>query len=245
MRRRPLILTVLALALLAAALLAGLYALLRAEPEFYRAALAEDGALSPGSSEVFTKFADLQTNMLTSQGDWSASFTAPELNAFVREQLEEDSGLIRQLLPPGVKAPRVAIEGDRLFIGARVQVAPAGLASDATTAVLSLELRPWVVPGQPNLVAIELCGLRAGRVPVGLQRYLDQFSDAARGANIDVTWYRHEGNPVALMRFYADLPQPPTLIRRFGVQEGTVTLAGSAPPLPGAPAAGQPALGGP
>ena len=231
MRRRSLLLTV--LILLAAACLAagGLYLLLRREPAFYAAALREDNRpLPPGTeSEVLTRLSDLQNNLSSGKAEWGAAFSAGDLNAILRDQLEE-GGLANDVLPAGVSAPRVAIVGDRLLIGARVQLAPKGIASEWTTTVVHIELRPWVVKSEQNVVAVEVCGLYAGGLPISSQRYLDRFSDAARGANVNVSWYRLEGNPVALMRLYADLPRPPAVVRAVGVAEGQLTVAGTGGP---------------
>ena len=51
-------------------------------------------------------------------------------------------------------------------------------------------------------------GLRAGQLPITSQSILDSIAEAARGSNIEVTWYRNGSNPVGLFRLYADQPRP-------------------------------------
>ena len=79
---------------------------------------------------------------------------------------------------------------------------------------------------QTNVVAVELCDLRAGGLPFGSQSILDWIAEAARDSNVEVTWYRHKSNPVGLFRFYANQPQPPTQILTLEVKDGTFTIAG-------------------
>ena len=226
MRRRSIALTALIL-LTAATLAAGaLYAFLRQEPDFYAEAIRAGNAPAGTESEVLTRLVDLQNNLRNGAEKWGASFTADELNAILRDQLEE-GGLANDALPEHVQAPRVAIRNDRILIGVRMQVAPEFLASDRTTTVVHIELRPWVVKSEQNVVAVEVCGLWAGGVPISSQRYLDRFSDAARGANVNVNWYRLNGNPVALMRLYADLPRPPAVVRSVSVADGKLNVSGT------------------
>ncbi len=225
-RRRRVLLPLFILFAATVAVVAGLYAAARREPDFYTAAVREGNDPSPGSSELLTRFNELQNDIQTGNPKWGKSFTAAELNAFLRDQLDE-GGLLAEILPTGVQTPRVAIDGDRLKIGARLQVAPAeGLASDATTTVISLELKMWAVRPEPNTVAVEVVGVKAGGLPVGSQRYLDRFAEACRRANIEVTWYRADGNPVALMKFYADQARPPAVVRSVTIGDGKLTVTG-------------------
>ena len=226
MRRRNLILTGVILLAAAAAVAGGLYALARREPAFYTAAVADDNAPLGSASEQLTRFSDLQNAIRTGQPEWGATFTAADLNAILKDQLDA-GGLFAQLLPAGVKSPRVALAGDRLKVGARMQASPvADWAGDATTVVVHVELKFWVVRPEPNTVAVEVVGVWAGGLPVGSQRYLDEAAESARKRNIDVTWYRTGGNPVALLKFYADQPRPPAVVKTMQVADGALTIAG-------------------
>ena len=48
----------------------------------------------------------------------------------------------------------------------------------------------------------------AGLVPFTAQWLLERISEVARNNDIEVNWYRHEGYPVALIRFQADQARP-------------------------------------
>jgi hypothetical protein len=114
----------------------------------------------------------------------------------------------------------VAIEGDRLKLGARY-------GKGFWTTVVWIDLRVWLVADEMNLMAVEVCDLRAGELGVGAQSILDAIGDAARASNIDVTWYRYNGNPVGLFRFFPDQPRPASQVMTLEVRSGKIVIAGS------------------
>jgi len=198
--------------------------LLKQTPEFYRVAPTVDSEATLGS-DVLTRFGDLRNDIL-SQPDWGSSFTAEELNAFLRDHMDDREGLAGLLLG-GMKSPRVAIEGDRLKFAARVHWGD----SETFSTILSVELKVWLVSREVNTLAVELVGAWAGGLPItslpfGPQTQLDSITENARQSNIAVTWYRHDGNLVGLFRFYADQPQPLVQIRTTKISEGRLTIAG-------------------
>jgi hypothetical protein len=221
-RRRNTILAVLLLIISAAAVGGGLVALLKTPPTFYGScgpSLEADALVGP---VVMTKFADLK-NAIRSRPEWSDSFTAEELNAFFRDSLGS-GGSLAAFLPEGVTEPRVQIDGDRIRLGVRY-------GEGFWSSILSVELRAWLVKPQPeaadiNTVALEIVGIWAGRIPVGTQTVLETVTESARDSNIAVSWYRYQGHPVGVFRFYADQPIPPTQIRRLQIADGKVSIAG-------------------
>ena len=92
--------------------------------------------------------------------------------------------------------------------------------------VVRLDLNLWLVVREPNVVAIELLGVHAGALPISIQSMLEELADSAQQANIEVTWYRHEGHPVALLHFQADREHPRYLLQRLELQDGRLVLAG-------------------
>lgn len=198
--------------------------LLKQTPDFYSAAMPADGDAHLGS-DVLTRFGDLRNDIL-SQPEWGSSFTADELNAFLRDHLDDKEGLAGLLLN-GLKSPRVAIDGDRLKIAARYQWGD----SETWSTILSVELRVWLVSRELNTLAVELIGAWAGHLPItalpfGPQSRLDAITETARQSNINASWYRHNGNLVGLFRFYADHPQPVVQIRTAKISDGRLTIAG-------------------
>ena len=225
--RRSVVLAVLLVVASAAVVLTVLGVLLKRNPDFYDAALDAD----PGdrdavvAAEIVTRFGDLQ-NDIRSKPEWGATFTADELNALFRESLCPGGGWVK-LLPDQFHAPRVAVEGDTVRLAVRYGD---GLGST----VVSVDLRAWLVHNETNTVALELCGMSAGALPLGVQSLLDWITEAARQRNINVTWYRLNGHPVGLFRFYADQARPTTQIRRLKVEDSRIIVAGRSLPDPAA-----------
>lgn len=217
--RRSVVLTVLLIVSSATVVLTVLGVLVKREPDFYEAALEAD----PGdhdavvAAEIVTRFGDLQ-NDIRSKPEWGATFNADELNSLFRESLCPGGGWVK-LLPEHFHAPRVAIEGDKIRLAVRY-------GDGFGSTVVSIDLRAWLVHNETNTVALELCGMSAGALPLGVQSLLDWISEAARQRNINVTWYRHDGHPVGLFRFYADQARPTTQIRRLKVEDSRIIIAG-------------------
>jgi hypothetical protein len=93
----------------------------------------------------------------------------------------------------------------------------------------------WLAGTEPNVVAVEIQGFRAGAVPISAQSLLERVSEAAP-QNLEVSWYRYNGHPVALLRFQADRKRPTMQLRHLEVQQGKVVIAGG--PLDPSPARG-------
>jgi hypothetical protein len=195
-----------------------LAALLKHEPAFYTDQTDDAASNDPEVGvRVLTRFGDLK-NDIRSKPEWGTTFTGAELNAFFRLTFAEEGGL-PGVLPDGLTSPRVSIDGDRVRLAARYGT------GDWST-VVSVELRAWLVKGETNTVAVELVGMWAGGLPLGTQSMLDSISEAARDSNVVVTWYRHDGHPVGVFRFYADQARPTTQIQRFQIEDGKLTIVG-------------------
>lgn len=216
MRRRRSVLAVLMLLLAVAAVLGGVGYLLKSEPADYLAAvpaLADDNEVA---ARTITKYSDFRTN-LRQQPEWVSTFTAAEINAFIRDQLTDRT----ELYGTGVSGPRVVGRGDKMLLAARV-------GDGWLSTVANLEVRAWLVGPEQNTVAVELGSLRAGALPIGSHWLMDRISDEVRQYNMDVTWYRHEGRPVGLFKLFADAPRPPTRLRSVTLADGSVTISGRA-----------------
>ncbi len=218
-RWRPFLIAV-ALLLSAAALVsAGVLAAAKRAPAFYTAAErpADFDALER-AAKLQTRVTDLQ-NDIRSREAWGDAFTADDLNAFFAENLGP-GGRFVDALPPGFHSPRVHIEGDRLFLGAKYR-------EGFWSGVVWTELRVWLVADQTNVMAVEVLGLRAGRVPFGSQSILDKLGDVARDAGLEVTWYRHNGNAVGLFKFFPKQQRATSQILTLEIGDGKLTVAGN------------------
>jgi hypothetical protein len=194
--------------------------LAKREPDFYARAPqpANEYDTRERAARLLTRVQDLK-NEIRSRAEWGDMFTDDDLNCFFAENMGRKGGLA-SMLPEGMHSPRVAIDGDRLRLGFKY-------GDGFWSTVVWVELKLWLVAKEPNLVAVEVCDLRTGSLPVGSQSILDSISEAARDSNIEVTWYRNgAGNPVGLFRFYPDQPRPASQILTLDVKDGKVVIAG-------------------
>jgi hypothetical protein len=221
MQRKSLLLTLLSLGLLAGVLLAVGTLLVQHEPRFYRErALAADTRRQQQSRAFLREFSQLLSDTSGNQPRWQAEFTEEQINSFLQEDFLQP-GRADKLLPEGVSAPRVALETDTVRLGFRYRLGP-------WSPIISVAFRVWLPtpPQEVNVVALELQSLHAGALPISAQSLLEQISDIARRGNIDVTWYRHEGNPVALLRFQSDRPRPLVQLKHLQIGAGRLLVGG-------------------
>ncbi len=193
--------------------------LVKAEPAFYTRETADtprpdDSVLS---GMVTTRLAELSEDIFD-KPDWGATFTTDEINAFLRSG---DSGNdpVASPLVAGMNRPRMDIQGDRLILSDRYG---RGLFST----VWSLELRVWLVDREPNLLAVEVVGFYAGSMPLPKRSVMTRMGDAARRAKAEVTWYRHDGNPVGLFKLFANQSGASTQLLTLNVKDGTLSVGG-------------------
>jgi hypothetical protein len=230
--------------LLLAALMLAVGIALKHEPHFYAAGDVEAG---PERKRLSIKFfadflqmvADVKAN---DPNRWETSFDDGEVNSFFQEDFvnyrEADS--LRKL---GASEPRAAIEQDRIRLAFRY-------GSGFWSTVVSIDLRLWTVPKEPNVLIVEVLGRRAGAVPLSSQALVEAlielanrhnaealqdtkpepkrdalFADAGAPRNIEVSAYRHEGRPVALIRFQADQAHPTMRLPMLYAEPGTLRIA--------------------
>jgi hypothetical protein len=218
MIRKSVLLGTLTLVLLTAAVAAVLAALVLREPGFYRRA-----ALPPGpereqhSREFFGTFIAFLED-LKERREWHRTFTQDQINSFLDEDFVR-SNFNKQVLPENVSDPRVVITEGGARLGFRYHVG-------RWSTVISIDMGVWLADGEPNVVALELRGLRAGSLPVSAQSLLERLTEAADRNNIKVCWYRHNGNPVAVLRFQSDQPRPTVLLQHLDLLPGQVVISG-------------------
>jgi hypothetical protein len=218
-RWRPFLVAVALLLTAAALVVAGLLAAAKRAPAFYTA------AHKPADFDTLERASKLQTRVIDLQNDirsrevWGDTFTADDLNAFFAENLGP-GGRLADVLPTGFHSPRVHCEGDRLFLGAKYR-------EGFWSGVVWLEMRVWLVAEQTNVMAVEVLNLQAGRVPFGSQSVLDKIGDVARGAGLEVTWYRHNGNAVGLFKFFPKQQRATSQVLTLELGDGKITVAGN------------------
>jgi hypothetical protein len=218
MRRKSVLVTIGIIVAAVAGVSSILGLLLKHEPAFYAGREdQETHERSESSAKLVTRVLDFKNDIRT-KAEWGAEFRAEDLNSFFQENLSEGGGLTG-VLPKGCHSPHVTLDGDKIKLGLQC-------GTGFWSTVLWLEMRAWLVKDETNVIALELLGLKAGALPLGCQSLLDSMTEAAHDSNIDVTWYRHDGNPVGVFRFYADQLRPMTQIHTFKIADGRVTLGG-------------------
>lgn len=233
--RRKSVLAILLVVLVLLVVGTTLVLLLKHEPSFYAAKALEPGVYRSNQSTAFEKeFWRLFNDIGNDREEWQATFTETQLNAFFDERFVQ-SGLSDKLLPEGVSAPRIAIEGERIRLAFRYGTPP-------WSTIISLDFRVWMASKEPNVVALEMERLRAGALPISAQCLLEPVIEAARRQNIEVTWYRHNGNPVALFKFLSNRARPTAQLHQLAIHDSSLSIVGrslestlhimSAPTLP-------------
>jgi hypothetical protein len=184
-RRTLLVLCV--LLLVAAVALFFVYRASQRVPEFYRQALAADPKEQRKAGDRVVERAAALHNDIRRQRRWQAVFTAEEINGWLAVQLQENDP---DVLPEGLRDPRVAIEPDGVTLAAHAE-------QGGISTVLSLKLEPYVE--SPEVLAVRIHKARAGDVPLPLGRVIERAEEAARHARLHLTWKQADGDPVALI----------------------------------------------
>ncbi len=221
MRRQSVFLAFGIVLLLAVATGTTLVVLVRHEPAFYRRASVAAGGERQQCSRAFkAEFVQL-INDIVNKRQWEARFTDEQFNSYFEEDflLESNSGERVLPLPESIRSPRLALEADRVRLAFRY-------GTDPWSTIISLDFRIWLVPTEPNLVALEFQALHAGALRISAQSLLEHVYEALRQRNIDVSWYRHDGHPVALLRFQSDRTNPTFQVQRLELRPGMLLLSG-------------------
>ena len=215
---------VLVITLVGSAAAAGI-SILRHEPNFYtRVAISEGDQRVRLSQEFVTDLGEFMASIAADR-DWFGQFSQSAINGALQEGLATH-GLQPSILPEVFEDPRVEFQGDALKIGVRYRFAGASV-------VLSAQVRMWLAREVPNAVVIEFQKFQAGSMPLPFQGLLDQIADSLRQAGVDVHWYRHGGQSVAVLSFGAEKARPEFQIVDLRIQNGKLVIRGRSPELEG------------
>jgi hypothetical protein len=200
--------------------LAALAIMLRHEPAFYRRVTVPAGLQRTEMSNTFLgkKIIDFYTSFVDGTGAWNFTFLQDEINSYLEEDFFRH-GDAKDLRNMGVTNPRLEFADNQIRLGFRY-------GSDTWNTVLSYDLRVWLVPGETNALGVEIQQRRAGALPIPTQHIFQELKDIGRRSNIDIEWYRHNGNPVAIVKFQCDRPRPTARLRRLEIVAGKLELQG-------------------
>jgi hypothetical protein len=229
MSRRSVLFGTAILLLFAGSAGAALVLLLRHEPNFYRRAAVPPGPERKALSGGFFGQAVSFRNHIKEDAEWHDTFSEEQINSFLEDDLVRSEGSPFRL-PGHITDPRVTLEPDRIRLGFRYHVG-------RFSTVVSIDMGVWLTTAESNVVALELRRMRAGALPVSAQSILERLTEAADSNNIKVAWYRHDGNPVAILRFQSDQPHPTVLLENLDLHPGKIYIKGrSLEPSPFMPA---------
>jgi hypothetical protein len=221
MSRRSLILAIAIFCCLTCGVGAALWLLVRYEPSIYLKAAVPPGEERHLMSErCWQELMGLYNSVANpDEADpWGHRFTDSEINSYLAEHFVQ-SHLNEHLLPDGISEPRILIESDKVRIAFRYG---AGLWST----VVSIDLRLWLVKGEPNVVALKLIGFHAGALPISAQSLLENITKTCQDNGIGVDWYRDEGAPVAVLRFQVEQPHPTLELSTIKLEPGAIRIEG-------------------
>jgi hypothetical protein len=199
---------------------ATLWMLLRYEPGVYlRAAVPPGEDRHRLSQKCWRELMQLYNSVTDhDEQEWGHCFTDGEINSYLAEHFVQ-SRLDKQLLPDGISQPRIVIEPEKIRVAFRY-------GSGLWSTVVSIDVRLWLVKGEPNVVALKLVGFHAGALPISAQSLLESISKTCQDNGIAVDWYRDEGFPVALLRFQAEQPHPTLELELIKLDQGAIHIQG-------------------
>jgi hypothetical protein len=207
--------------LIVAALIAGLVVLLQHEPGYYRR--AESAAKSPPyptfgrvlpSGQHPVEFAERPEP----DRPWQLRLTQEQVNSYLAEGFIE-AHLDRTELPRHIRELRVAFDADTVLVGFRY-------GRGSWSVVVSVELRLWTSAHESDTVMVQVRRVRVGAVPVPVRYVQELLAQALRRRNLEIQWYRHEGLPVAVVRFQSSRRAPTFRLENLRVEPGQFLLQG-------------------
>jgi hypothetical protein len=142
---------------------------------------------------------------------WEEDFAAKALNAWLGDDFVRHHGGV---LPAGAEPPVVEFDGDLARVGFRWGYGPLGT-------VVHTTVRLWVP--KSNLLAVELHGAAAGSLPLPASVVRQLVERVARSTGANVTWRRHEGRQVALLKLS---DRGGFALQRAEIKDGALRLGG-------------------
>ncbi|MBL8826894.1 MAG: hypothetical protein JNM18_07885 [Planctomycetaceae bacterium] len=193
------------------------------EPEFYRAETAVPAAEQKVANDEFLAQTTAVASVVEQPGAWSLRLTQEQINGFLAVDLPQNHG---NVLPPFLKEPRVQLQAHEATIACRLQ--EGALSSVATLAI-------DVTLAEPNVIAVRFKRLRAGIIPMPLEKLLEQLRNLAEQNQVPIRWTREDGDTVALVTLPPLKPQQGVQqrVQQIEIREGEVFIAGSSSPMGG------------
>ena len=191
------------------------------QPTFYRTMKSLPRAQREAKAKHFVANSLQLRNDITNERDWQAVFSDQEVNAWLAEDLVTH---FADQIPPEVHEPRFAFEHDRITFAFGYDRGP-------IRSVIWVVARASVP--EDNVLALSIEKVRAGMIPIPVNRIIGPLTDGARERGLDIRWKDGENPPVALIRFRPDGGGSDVVRQKLTVLQGQIRFSGRADRLQG------------
>jgi hypothetical protein len=194
--------------------------LVKQEPPFFESARVEDVTERKQLALEFERrfFNFIPAIFVNNDPEWSEQFTAEQINSYLEVECNRWS-LMESLTRSGASTPRVSLEDGIIRVGLRY-------GQGWWSTVVSIDVKVWLPAVQQNMIAVELQGVHAGGLPLSTRNLIERFTELTRQLPVDITWYRHDGHPVAIIRLLQDPARPALQLDRLAITPGRIEISG-------------------
>ncbi len=195
------------------------YYAMQRPPRFYQQALNVPMPDYRVAGDQFERAIIELSNQIRYQPNWSAEFSATEINGWIATDLPEK---FPETLPEVISEPRIAIENDQLELAFRV-------ISPRFRGVVHIRGNVFCTD-RHNQIAFQLSKISSGFVSIPISFWADRIQDSLNQKGIVLTWTEYRGDPVALVTLPNDLScqdAGPISIDSITLHQGQLQIAGS------------------
>lgn len=184
-------------------------------PDFYLQALSPpvDRQFRKQQAERFEQKTRCLVNDIKYADDWSQEFTEQQVNSWLAEELPHHETIG---LPNGVSEPRIQLTQDAVLIAFRYE-------GEGWDTVINCHLQVRLVA--PNELEIEVGSIRAGLIPLPLEKVLAEISQGMTKQGLDVPWTLSESGNAILVDLNRKTGDQPVL-ESLELREGSLHLSG-------------------
>lgn len=156
-------------------------------PEFYVGVLELDAERASEASQELESRVTMLYSDAARDGDWYAQFTDDQINSWLAVDLVN---LYREMLGEAVHDPRVKISPEGVTLAARID-------EGVFSVVYWFSIEVYLT--QPNQLAFRIRKAHVGKLPLPMERVIEEVSVAARNHQIPLRWTQVEGDPVGIV----------------------------------------------
>lgn len=190
----------------------------RQVPEFYTRANTNHATTTVEASRRLQAEVEQLQSDAARIGTWRAAFSDEQINAWLIEELPQKLPRVAAL---GASEPRIVIEDDRVLAAVRYR-------HGHFDTIISCELNVELTE-QPNMLAFRVSNLRAGTLPLPLNKFLQGITKEAARGDIDIRWDLTDAGPIALVTVPSEDPRyvvKPVVVESVFLYDGALMLSG-------------------